>query len=277
MSLIFGGAFCAGAFTPSTMTVNSPDSAYGGSNGVLGGYTQLANDPLGRPYNVLKCRINQSAYNAGAPIRTYTYRAELNSVEELCAWGTEYTYYWRFTMPLEWVSLGASADIVVAQLHEAQGDAGDHQPTFAIHLLDNVLTFRQCTTANPTGVDFYSLPVTAGQEVEIFARINWADGAQHVAAALGIYEWTVDGVLVFSDNGAKNTWDGYSGSDPDPPWMKCGVYQSAPGESWWAGKEAVCYYAAMACGSAAETLTSIRAYVDAQLAASNNRNGVASY
>jgi len=283
VSIISGGAYCApGSFNTTRDSVNSPQTAYAGQLVTkFNDFIQPADDPKGRGYNVLKCRINQSAYDAhpslGDPYSTWTLRAEVNvgGGVTYSPWGSQYTYYGRFIpIPPGGASIGASADVVVFQLHEVAGPVAPHEPAFSIHLLDSTLVFRQWTTGISSN-DFYSLPVVAGQEVEIFARITWADGT-HVAAANGVYEWTVNGVQVYTSNGIKNTWDD-SGSEISPPALRVGVYQSNNGAAWWVGKEWVTHHVAVVIGDSSESVASLRAYVDAQIAAHPNKRVVAAY
>ncbi len=283
MSIIAGGAFCAaGSFDSQKCSVNSPQTAYTGQTVTkFNDFIQLADDPKGRKFNVLKCRINQSAYDAapslGVSFATWTHRAEANvgGGATYSPWGSQYTYYGRFIpIPPNGASLGASMDIVVWQLHEVSGPVAPHEPTFAIHLLDNTLSFRQFTT-DISSNDFFTMPVTPGQEVEIFARITWADGT-HVAAAAGVYEWTVDGVPVYTANGIKNTWND-GGSETSPPALRAGVYQSANAAAWWVAKEWTVHHVAMVVGTSAESNDSMRAYVDAQIAANPNTRVVKAY
>lgn len=260
MSILAGGAWCANAFDL-RMQVDSPALVTTRLNQWFG----LAPDPLGRPYLVARAHLTQAAY-AAAPSSS-SMRAEVQSHSATLNWGTEYVYQWRFIVPPDWVNYGPSSYAVVAQAHDVNAGGVGRRPALAAEVVDNVLHWVLSTTASPAGVTVYSAPIAAGQEIEFTLRANWADGT-FVAAAAGVFDLYQGDALVYSLPGQKNTWDDGSPSEPNPPYLKAGIYQPNSGDAWWIGRQLTCFHVASIVASADETPASLRAYVDAHLSAS---------
>jgi len=259
MTVIAGGAWCAGAFATG-MQLDSPALVSTAMNQWL----RLVPDPLGRNYQVLKAFITQGAY-AAAPSES-SMRAEAQVQSTKTAWGTEYSYYWRFVVPPDWINYGASSYAAALQLHDVNAPAIARRPTMAGEIIDNVFALNMSNTGQPAGVTVATMNIVAGTEYEVFIRALWADGT-HVAAASGRFAAYFNGTQVYSLNGVKNTWDDGTPTEPSPPYLKAGIYQPNTGDAWWTGKQLTMYHVASVVGSADETNETLRAYVDAQLAA----------
>lgn len=266
MSIIIGGAFAAGAFLNGMVseTASIPVTE-------LSQWAQLRADPLGRPYTDLRTRISKADYDNYPGLNKY--RSELAGVSTLTTWGPAYTYQWRMIVPRDWYSLGAASIYVVGQIHDVNGTAVGRRPTLAIEIADSTLQVVLSNDAYPNGFVIWSTPVVAGKEYELTASIRWADGV-NAPDALGFLNLYLDGAQVPVLGGfavGRNTWaPAAPGAEPNPPYIKCGVYQAGPAFSWWAGKSATMFYPSCAVGSAEETATSLRALIDAQLAGAPN-------
>lgn len=262
MSIILGGAFAAGAFTNFMQS-----EAAGTANTSLSQWLRLAPDHLGRPYLVLAARISQwDYYNPGGQSK---YRSELAGLYTKLAWGQTYCYHWRMTVPKDWYSLGASSVYIVAQLHDVNAGAVGRRPTFAIEIADSTMNFVFSRDSVTAGQAVYSTPVVAGQEYEFTIRVRWADGT-NTPDADGLVEIFSGGALVASFAG-RNTWAGTAVTEPNPPYLKAGVYQAGPAFTWWDGKSATMYYTAALTATGDESPASIRAQIDAQLRANPNK------
>lgn len=262
MSIIAGGVWCDAAFSNRMQS----DTPIAGST-VLNQYAQLVPDPLGRAYNVLRAYCSQGVYAAlgtdGAK------RAEVQAQSTVEAWGTTYAHHWRIVVPTDWVNYGASSYAVVAQCHDVNVAAVGRRPTLAAEVVNNVLVWTLSTTASPAGVVVYSKNISAGQELEFTLLARWADGTNE-AAANGRFDLYDGDALVYSLTGQKNTWDGTPVTEPNPPYIKAGIYQPNTGDAWWAGRQLSMCHVATIVASADETPASLRAYVNARLAAKPN-------
>jgi hypothetical protein len=236
----------------------------------LNQYAYLVSDPLGRPYNVLRTYCAQSVYAAlgtdGAK------RAECQAQSTVEVWGTTYAHQWRIVVPPDWVNYGASSYAVIAQCHDVNVAAVGRRPTLACEIVNNVAHWNMSNTANPAGVNVYSKNIAAGQELEFTLIVRWADGTND-AAANGRFDLYDGDRLVYSLTGQKNTWDGNSTTEPNPPYIKAGIYQPNTGDSWWAGRQLTMFHVATVVGTADETPASLRAWVNARLAANSNAPG----
>ena len=258
MSIVIGGAFAAGAFAN-----NLRAETAGVANTLMSQWLRLAPDPLGRPYNVMAARIAQRDYDDYPGLSKY--RSEVAGVYTLSSWGVTYTYQWRFVAPPDYATLGPSFWVVVGQVHDVNAGAVGRQPTLAIEYSDGTLRVRNSFDAYPTGQVLYTTPYVAGTEYELTIRVRWADGT-NAPDADGYFELYHGDRLVASFTG-RNTWAGNASTEPNPPYIKGGVYQSGYGYPAWQGKAASIYYVAAAAGTGDETPASMRAQVDAQLAA----------
>lgn len=261
MTVLIGGAFAAGAFANAMQS-----EAAGTANTTLSQWLRLAPDHLGRPYLVLAARISQwDYYNPGGQNK---YRSELAGLYTKLAWGQTYCYHWRMTVPREWYSLGASSVVIVGQMHDVNGGAVGRRPTFALEIADSTINFVFSRDSVTAGQTVYSTPVIPGQEYEFTIRVRWADGT-NAPDADGLVEIFNGSTLVASFAG-RNTWAGTPVTEPNPPYIKCGVYQSGPAFAWWDGKAALMYYAACLTATGDETPSTLRRQVDAQLAANQS-------
>ena len=262
MSILAGGVWCDRAFD-NRMQADDPSlSTYS-----LSPWLRLVPDPLGRPYNVLKAWISQGDY-AAAPSGS-SKRAEAQIQASASAWGTTYVHHWRIVVPRDWVNYGASSYAVVAQCHDVNAASVNRRPTLAAEIIDNVLYWSMSNTGSPAGVSVYSRPITAGQELEFTLRVRWADGTND-AAANGLFELYDGDTLAYRLAGQKNTWDGTAITEPQPPYLKAGIYQPNTGDSWWTGRQLTMYHVASLMASGDETPASLRAWINAKLAANPN-------
>lgn len=269
MSILIGGAFAAGAFRNGLRAETA-----GVPSDQMSQWLQLCPDPLGRPYHVMRARIAQQDYDDYPGLSKY--RSEVAGVYTLSSWGQTYTYQWRFVAPLDWYQLDPAATVVVGQIHDVNGGAVGRQPTLAIEYVGSTLRVRNSFDTYPSGQILHAVPYVAGQEYEFTVRVNWADGT-HVANAQGFFELCYGDALVASFTG-QNTWADPTGTnEPNPPYIKGGVYQAGHGSSWWQGKAASIYYVSAVVATSDETPASLRAQINAQLAANDNAKRVTPY
>lgn len=262
MTVISGGVWCSGAFDL-RMQCDSPALV----TTRLNQWMQLVPDPLGRAYNVLRCYVSHGDYSA-APSDS-SKRAEAQSNSTAVVWGVEYLYHWRIVIPPDWTNYGPSSYAVVMQCHDINAPGVGRRPALAAEIIDNVLHWNMSNTATPFGTSVYSRPVSAGQELEFTLRANWADGT-NTAAASGVFDLYEGDTLVYSLRGQKNTWDNGVPSEPNPPYIKAGIYQPNTGDSWWTGRQLTCYHVASIVASADETPQSLREFVDLALVGASN-------
>lgn len=256
MNVIAGGVFCAGAFD-AALQADSPD----GVSTRMSEWLSLVPDPMGRDYLVLKATITQGVY-AVSPSDSAN-RAELQSRSTVIEWGRDYSYHWRIVIPPDWVNHGPTSYAVIAQMHDINAPGVGRRPAVAFEIIDNVLYCNMSNTADPFGVDVFSLPVAAGDEIEITCNVHWADGT-NAPADDGVIRYYVGDALVFSATG-KNTWDDGSPSEPNPPYLKTGIYQPNSADSWWVGKRLTCYHVAAMVADGFVAPSEFRNYVDTRL------------
>lgn len=262
MSVLAGGVWCDGAFD-NRMQCDSPALV----TTRLNQWLQLVPDPLGRSYNVLRAWISSGDYEA-APSDS-SKRAEAQVQTAVYSWGTTYVYHWRMIVPPDWINYGASSYAVVAQCHDVNAADVARRPTLALEIIDNVLYWKFSNTADTSGTNVYSKAIVAGQELEFTLRARWADGTND-AAANGLIQIYDGDALVYSSSGVKNTWDGNGTTEPNPPYLKAGIYQPNSGDLWWAGRQLSMFHVASVTATANETPASLRAWVDERLAANSN-------
>lgn len=235
MIVLAGGAFGSGAFDLA-LQADSPD----GVSTRLSQWLALVPDPLGRDYLVLKATITQSVY-AATPNES-TKRAELQSRSTVIEWGNDYSYHWRIIIPPDWINYGPTSYAVIAQMHDINAPNVGRRPAVAFEIIDNVMHCNMSNTENPFGVNVFSVPVNAGDELEITCNVHWADGT-NAASNSGIIRYYLGNNLVYYSEG-KNTWDNGSPSEPNPPYLKSGIYQPNSSDAWWVGKRLTCYHVA---------------------------------
>ena len=261
MTPIAGGVFAAGGFKNNMFSEGA-----GTPNSTLSQWLCLAPDPLGRAYNCLRAYISQTDYYV--PGGQNKYRSEASSSYQKLVWNQTYTYHWRFIVPRDWVNLGASSDLIVMQMHDVNGGAVGRQPTFAGRIANGTLNLVFSRDSVTGGETVYSTPVTAGQEFEFTIRVRLADGT-NAPGATGFVELYHGDQPVYTLAG-RNTWAGTEITEPNPPYLKCGVYQPGPGSSWWDGKAASIFYPAALVIDDSNSPAQLRRWVDAQLASNGN-------
>lgn len=264
MSILAGGVWCAGAFQNSMRT----DSAFNfESTTTLNQYICLSPDPLNRAYNSLRAYCAQGLYAQYGTDEAK--RAEVKALSTVEKWGTTYTHYWRIVIPPDWKSYGASTYGVVAQCHDVNGAGVGRRPTLAAEIRNSTLYWVLSLTSNPAGIDLYSVPITPGMELEFTVKVKWADGT-NIPASEGTLELFHNDSLVYSRYGQKNTWDGTPVTEPNPPYIKAGIYQPLTDETWWIGRQMEIWHVATIVATADETPSSLRSWVNGQLAVNNN-------
>lgn len=263
MSILAGGVWCDGAFRNRMQS----DTPIPSASTQLNQWACMAPDPLERPFNVLRTYCAQGVYAALASDGAK--RAEVQAQSTVEVWGTTYVHQWRIVVPPDWVNYGASSYAVIAQCHDVNVGAVGRRPTLACEVINNVAHWNMSNTANAAGVNVYSKPISAGQELEFTLIVRWADGTND-AAANGRFDLYDGDALVYSLTGAKNTWDGNAVSEPNPPYIKAGIYQPNTGDAWWAGRQLAMCHVATIVASAEETPASLRAWVNDRLAANSN-------
>lgn len=236
MDIKAGGVFCANGFG-NKMQCDSPALV----TTALNQWVSLAPDPLGRDFMVLKASVAERDYSYAPSDRSK--RAELQIISTVNGWGEDQTYHWRIVIPKDWVNFGPSSYAVIAQLHDVNAPGIGRRPSVAFEIIDNVLYCNMSNTANPNGVAVCSMPVEAGMDFSITVHAHWADGINESAAA-GIFRVYFNGLLRYEGNGIKNTWDNGSPSEPNPPYLKCGIYQPNSTDSWWIGRRLTSYVVA---------------------------------
>lgn len=263
MTIISGGVWCDGAFNLRMQA----DTPLNPATTTLNQYMRLVPDPLGRPYNVMRAVCFQSV--AAALGTSGSLRAEAQSPTTAVVWGQTYVYHWRIVVPPDWINYGPSSTATIAQCHEVNAAAVARRPTLDCDIVDNVLKWNLSMTSIPAGVAIYSKNIAPGSEVEFTLRARWADGTNEPAAN-GVFELHDGGTLVYSLNGQKNTWDGTPVTEPNPPYIKAGIYQPNSGAAWWAGRQLSMCHVATIVADADETPASLRSFVDQRLAANGN-------
>lgn len=262
--ILQGGAFAAGVSPPFQASGNAwfTQSPGGDTVARFSPWFRLERDPLGRPHSVARAWVSHRDY-ALAPVRA-SKSAELKQDEDVAQWGATYTYYWRHIIDPNWVTWPGEDNSIIGQLHEVNGPAGSHRPTFEFHISEDEIRYAHTIDAYPLGVDVHSLALPRGEELETVVRAKWADGV-HVADAAGILELYVNGKLVWHINGQRNTWA--PNPDDHPCYMVGGIYVPESTLPWWTGRERLVYLVGMAVGDSMETVTSMRAHVNAGLQA----------
>lgn len=263
MTILSGGVWCNRAFDL-RMQCDSPALV----TTRLNQWLQLTSNPRGFPHQVLKASISHGDYIA-APSDS-SKRAEVQSLSTTLVWGTEYVYYWRIIIPEDWINYGASSYAVVMQCHDINAPGVGRRPALAAEIIDNILYWTMSNTATPFGISVYNTPISAGQELEFTLRANWADGTL-VPAANGVFDLYHNDILVYSLPGQKNTWDNGAPSEPNPPYIKAGIYQPNSTDAWWLGRQLSCFHIATIVASADETPQTLRSFVDDQIRSTPNQ------
>lgn len=263
--IVAGGAYAAGAFNASQFHTDSPAGA-GVGQGLFSAWLQLVNDPLGRPYKVLRSFCSHRDY----VLNSLHLRAEVQQKTSVTAWGQTYLYQWRMVVPPDWVNLGAGSYALVLQLHDLNAAELPRGPAAMAEIIDgNVLRFITNRT-DQVSREVYRMNVTPGQEIEVSWRVRWANEVNEPAAN-GISELFIGDALVWSEYGQKTTWDNdEAAQDTTVPVLKCGLYQPTGNASWWTGKSLWMHYVAATIATGDETPASVRAFVDSSLLMRSN-------
>lgn len=258
MTPIVGGVFADGAFMNGMRS-----EAAGTANTTLSQWLSLGRDPRGDDQIGLLSRISDRDYD-DYPGQS-KYRSELRGEHTLTPWGVPYWHYWRMVIPPDWVNLGTGSEVIVGQVHDVNSGSVGRRPTLAIAITEdefNVVWSRDSVTGGEVRA---TTGATAGREYEVAIQVYWADGT-NAAAADGFARTYIDGVLVDEFTGV-NTWAGTEVTEPNPPYIKCGVYQPGPDFAWWTGKAALMFHQCCMTADGSLTLQQLRDYADGRLEA----------
>ena len=262
MTIIAGGVWCDGAFGR-RMAIGSP----AGVSTALNQWARLVPDPLGRPYNVLRCYISNGAYVASPS--NDTKRAEVSAASDVAVWGQAQTMQWRIVVPPDLPTWDVAQSYTIAQMHDVDAALVARRPTLHCEVRGNTLYWEISYDAVSAGRILYSYTFSRGEQLEFTLRARWADGSHDTAGNAYLMLWHGD-ALVYSEAGQINTWADVGSSEPNPPFLKAGIYQPDTGASWWVGREFWAYHVASIVATADETPQSLRTYVDSRLAANSN-------
>jgi hypothetical protein len=116
-------------------------------------------------------------------------------------------------------------------MHEVNAAAVARRPSFAGELRDGSMEIILAHDDATGGDVMATIPITSGRDISIWVEAKWADGTNEPLAN-GYIDLYVDGLLIAQRTG-RNHW---STVDPNPPYLKCGVYVPDGAAAWWAGK-----------------------------------------
>lgn len=245
MSILIGGNFASGGVRGWT-----PQSAETG----LGNRLKLVTPP---GYGtVLQAHTTQRDYADSA-----SYRAELSAPTPLALWGKVFSAAWRIIVPPNWQTYSGEAATTVLQMHDVNVGAVSRRPSFAGEIQGGVLSLKLSHDDATGGDTLASMPVSPGQEVAVGLNVRWADGtnAPLVDGFANVY---FNGALAGSRTG-RNTWSGTAITEPNPPYMKVGVYVPSTA-SWWDGKSRTMWARGAILGDANESQATLDAILMTQ-------------
>jgi hypothetical protein len=206
----------------------------------LSSWLRIARDPRGGDIVGLMTRLAERDFTDFPGLNKY--RSEIRGNFQLLSWNETYWYHWRFVVPPDWFNLGAGSEIIVGQMHEVNGGNVGRRPTFAWEITENRLHAVFSYDSIPGGVSVWSTEVKPGMEFDLAVRVRWADGT-NAPDSQGSVEVYNGSQLVYNEVG-RNTWAGTPITEPNPPYIKCGVYQPGPAFPWWAGRASEIFHIA---------------------------------
>lgn len=216
MSILVGGNFASGAAVPG-FTVQSSSSSMGSRIRLA----KMDDGTIG-----LASTLHHKDY-----ADTGQLRSELSANSALATWGKVFRAGWIVRLPPGWVNHGSEEGQVLLQMHEVNAAAVSRRPAFAGELRDGVLSVILAHDDAPDGDILTTVHMVPGRDYSIWAEVRWADGTNEPTAN-GYLNLYVDGALVAQRTG-RNHW---ATVDPNPPYLKCGVYVPDGASPWWAGK-----------------------------------------
>ncbi len=245
MSILIGGNFASG--------------------GLRGWTYQSAGTGLGERLRLIKPAGFDTFLQAHTSQRDYadsgSYRAELSAPTPLALWGKVFSAAWRIIVPPNWQQYPSEAATTVLQMHDVNVGAVNRRPSFAGEIQNGVLSLKLSHDDATGGDTLASMPVSPGQEIAVGLNVRWADGtnAPLIDGFANVY---LNGALAGIRTG-RNTWSGNATTEPNPPYMKVGVYvpSTAP---WWDGKSRTMWYRGAALGDAGETMQYMDALIRTQ-------------
>lgn len=186
-----------------------------------------------------------------------SYRAELSAPSPLALWGKVFSAAWRIIVPPNWQTYSGEAATTVLQMHDVNIGAASRRPSFAGEIQDGVLSLKLSHDDATGGDSLASMPVSPGQEIAVGLNVRWADGTNEPLANGFTYVY-LNGVLAGSRTG-RNHW---ASVDPNPPYIKAGVYVPSTA-SWWDGKSRTMWHRGAVLGDANESQSDLDALLRA--------------
>lgn len=239
MSILVGGNFASGA-AASRFTVQSIGSA-------LGPRIRLARMDDGAIG--LASTLHHKDFADSAQIRS-----ELSANSSLAQWGRVFRAGWILRLPPDWKNWGSESGQVLLQMHEVNAAAVARRPSFAGELRNGNMELILAHDDATGGDVLATVPLSPGRDVSIWAEVRWADGTNE-ALANGYIDVYVDGQRVAGRTG-RNHW---ATVDPNPPYLKCGIYVPDGGAAWWSGKSRTIWHRGAVMADGGESFGDLQA------------------
>lgn len=187
-----------------------------------------------------------------------SYRAELSQPININQWGRTFHAAWNVVFPPDWEQLPEIVNSVVLQMHDVNVAAVNRPPSFAGEVTGNQLRLLCSHDGSPLGEVLGSITVAPGQEVSVWLRVRWADGTNE-SLANGFIETYINGSMVGRSTG-RNHW---ATVDPNPPYIKVGIYVPST-NSAWAGKSKTMWSRGAVLADAGEPFSQLQALMETQ-------------
>lgn len=214
MSILIGGNFASGAMR-----------GWDYQSAVLGLNDRLKLVTVPTFGTVFQAHTSQRDYADAA-----SYRSELSQPSTVNQWGRTFLAAWRVIIPPDWVLMPDIVNTVVLQMHDINAASVVRGPSFAGEIIGGTLYLKLCHDGFPNGDVLGGITISPGQEISVWLRVRWADGTNEPLAN-GFAEAYINGQLTGQRTG-RNHW---ATVDPNPPYMKSGVYVPTTNIAW-AGK-----------------------------------------
>ena len=244
MSVLVGGNFASGG-ARTGWTVQSASTSLG---------SRISLGPITGGGVGLVSTTTHADYAATGQLR-----AELSANPALAVWGRRFRCGWVVALPADWCAYGSEGGQIVLQLHEINAAAVSRRPSFAAEVVDGVLEFILAHDDATGGDVLHHMVMQPGREYEVWVEVKWADGTNEPTANGYLKLW-VDGVLVAERTG-RNHW---ATPDPNPPYIKCGIYVPTGTAPWWAGKSRTVHHRGAVMADGEETFADLSALMRTQ-------------
>lgn len=239
MSILVGGNFASGAAVPG-FTVQSSSSSMGSRIRLA----KMDDGTIG-----LASTLHHADYAATGQLRS-----ELSANPALATWGKVFRAGWIVRLPPGWVNHGSEQGQVVLQMHEINAAAVSRRPAFAGEIRDSEMEIILAHDDATGGDVLATVHMTPGRDYSIWAEVRWADGTNEPTAN-GYIDLYVDGALVAQRTG-RNHW---ATVDPNPPYLKCGMYVPVGTDPWWQGKSRTVWHRGAVMADGGESFDSLHA------------------